>query len=73
LVDDHERWVEYSHIDFDESDFVMLGDAYSAAGGTEMRAPLGAGEIHRIPMRELIEFATDWIAQQRRRPSSPEE
>lgn len=43
LVDGAQRWVEYSHIDFDESDFVMLGDAYSAAGGTETNAALGAG------------------------------
>ena len=50
LVDGQRRWVEYSDVDFDESDFVMLGAAYSAAGGTEMRASLGAGEIRRLPM-----------------------
>ncbi len=65
LVDGQQRWVEYSHIDFDESDFVTLGDAYSASGGTEMRASLGAAEIRRLPMRELVEFAVDWIAAHR--------
>jgi aminoglycoside 3-N-acetyltransferase len=65
-VDGQQRWVEYSHVDFDDSDFVMLGDAYSAAGGTEQRAPLGAGEIRRLPMRELVDFATEWIAEYRR-------
>jgi aminoglycoside 3-N-acetyltransferase len=65
LVDGQQRWVEYSHIDYDESDFVMLGDAYSVAGGTEMRAPLGAGEIRRLPMRELVDFATGWIVEHR--------
>jgi aminoglycoside 3-N-acetyltransferase len=65
LVDGQQRWVEYSHIDFDESDFVTLGDAYSAAGGTEMQARLGAGEIRRLPMRELVDFAIGWIAQHR--------
>jgi aminoglycoside 3-N-acetyltransferase len=69
-VDGHRSWVEYSHIDFDESDFVTLGDAYVAAGGTEMRAPLGAGEIRRLPMRELIGFAVDWIAAHRLHDSS---
>jgi aminoglycoside 3-N-acetyltransferase len=66
-VDGHRSWVEYSHIDFDESDFVMLGDAYAAAGGTEMRAALGAGEIRRLPMRELVDFAVGWIAEHRAR------
>ena len=65
LVDGQQRWVEYSHVDFDESDFVMLGDAYSAAGGTETRASLGAGEIRRLPMRELVDFAIGWIAEHR--------
>jgi aminoglycoside 3-N-acetyltransferase len=65
LVDGEQRWVEYSHVDFDESDFVMLGDAYAAAGGTEARAPLGVGEIRRLPMRDLIDFATGWIAEHR--------
>ena len=57
LVNGQQSWVEFSHVDFDESDFVMLGDANSAAGGTQMRASLGAGEIRRLPMRELVEFA----------------
>ena len=65
LVDGQERWVEYSHADFDENDFVMLGDAYSAAGGAELKASLGAGEIRRLPMRELIDFAIGWIAEHR--------
>ncbi|MGE5210994.1 MAG: AAC(3) family N-acetyltransferase, partial [Acidobacteriota bacterium] len=65
LVDGQQRWVEYSHIDYDESDFVLLGDAYSSAGGTEMRAPLGAGEIRRLPMRELVDFAAGWIVEHR--------
>ena len=65
LVDAEQRWVEYFHVDFDESDFVVLGDAYAAAGGTEARAPLGAVEIRRLPMRELIDFAIGWIAEHR--------
>jgi aminoglycoside 3-N-acetyltransferase len=65
IVDGQRRWVEYSHVDFDESDFVALGDAYTAAGGTETRAPLGAGEVRRLPMRELVAFAVGWIAEHR--------
>lgn len=68
LVDGRRRWVEYSHIDFDESDFVMLGDAYSVAGGAETRASLGAAEIRRLPMPEFVNFATAWIAEHRLHP-----
>ena len=65
VVDGHRSWVEYSHIDYDESDFTSLGDAYAAAGGTEMRAPLGAGEVRLLPIRELVDFAVGWIAEHR--------
>jgi len=65
LVDGHRAWVEYSHIDYDESDFTLLGDAYAAAGGTESRAPVGAGEIRLLPLRELVAFAVGWIADHR--------
>ncbi len=61
LVDGDRTWVEYSHIDYDEDDFTLLGDAYTAAGGAEMRAPLGAGEVRLLPMRELVDFAVGWI------------
>ena len=67
VVDGQSTWVEYSHIDFDDSDFVAIGDAYATAGGTEMRVPLGAGEIRRLPIRELVDFAVDWIAEHRLR------
>jgi aminoglycoside 3-N-acetyltransferase len=67
LVDGQDRWVEFSHVDVDERDFVLLGDAYTAAGGTQTRAPLGAAEVRRLPMPELIDFATRWIAAHRPR------
>lgn len=71
LVDGVRRWVEYTHVDYDASDFAAVGDAYAEAGGSESKVPVGAGEIRRIPMRELVDFATKWIAEHRR-PAPPE-
>ena len=65
LVDGNREWVEYSHVDYDASDFVALGEAYTAAGGTELRAPIGAGEVRRLPMPQLVDFATGWITAHR--------
>lgn len=70
VVDGQRTWVEYSHIDYDETDFPALGDAYGSAGGTEMRASLGVGEIRLLPMRELVDFAVGWIAEHRLHDSS---
>lgn len=65
VVDGRRSWVEYSHVDYDESDFATVGDAYAAAGGTLVRSTLGAGEVQRAPMRELVDFATAWFAEHR--------
>jgi aminoglycoside 3-N-acetyltransferase len=67
MVAGQRTWAEYSPIDYDDGDFVAIGDAYSAAGGTEVSAALGAGVIRRVPMRELVAFATEWIAAHRPR------
>lgn len=65
LVDGNREWVEYSHVAYDQSDFVAVGAAYTAAGGAEFSAPLGAGEVRRLPMPELVDFAVGWIAEHR--------
>lgn len=65
VVDGHRQWVEYRHVDYDEDDFVAVGDAYAASGGTQSSAPLGTGEVQRIPMPELVDFAAGWIADHR--------
>jgi aminoglycoside 3-N-acetyltransferase len=65
VVDGRHRWVEYSAVDYDESDFATVGDAYAAAGGTVGRSTLGAGEVQSVPMRELVDFATGWFVEHR--------
>lgn len=73
MVDDERRWVEYTHVDYDASDFAVVGEAYTAAGGSESTESLGAGEVRRIPIRELVDFATAWFAEHRRpSPAEPE-
>ncbi len=65
MVDGERRWVTYRDLDHDESDFVELGQAFVAAGGTERRAMLGGGEITSYHMRELVDFACDWMTANR--------
>lgn len=66
VTDGERRWVEYVHVDYDASDFAAVGEAYVEAGGSQWRAPLGAGAVRRFPMRELVDFAAPWIAVHRR-------
>ncbi|MEM8619552.1 MAG: AAC(3) family N-acetyltransferase [Actinomycetota bacterium] len=65
IVDGRPRWVEYRHVDYDEDDFPALANAYLAAGGPHATTSLGAGEAHLVPMCELVDFGTKWIAAQR--------
>lgn len=71
VVDGDRRWVEYTHVDYDASDFAVVGEADTAEGGSEWKVTLGAGEVRRIPIRELVDFATRWIAEHR--PAAPPE
>ena len=64
-VDGERAWIEYSHVAYDEDDFEELGVAYAEQGGTEQRAAIGRGEFRRMPMRELVDFGTTWIAAHR--------
>ncbi len=65
MVDGERQWVTYHHVEFDDADFVELGEAYAAAEGTEWRVRLGPGSVSRIPMPELVDFGTEWLARRR--------
>lgn len=65
VVDGERRWVEYRAMDLDESDFETIAAAFEEAGGEQRRAPLGLGVVTSCDMRELIDFATEWIATRR--------
>ena len=64
IVDGVRRWVTYMDLDRDEEDFVALGDALVASGGSEEQASLGYGRI-TYSMREIVDFGTRWIAENR--------
>lgn len=68
LVDGARRWVTYDDLDHDDEDFVELGKAFLANGGSERRAPVGVGELATYRMREIIDFGVDWIAHHRVAP-----
>jgi aminoglycoside 3-N-acetyltransferase len=67
MVDGERRWVTYTDLDYDDEDFVALGEAFAANGGSEHRVPCGAGYISTYSMRELVDFGTEWISRSRTR------
>ncbi len=66
MIDGARRWVTYTDLEHDDSDFVELADAFVAAGGHEQRSTLGLAEIVTCGVREIVDFATPWISAHRR-------
>lgn len=61
MVGRERRWVTYVDVDYDNHDFELVGAAFAAATGDEVRVPIGAGELIACNVREIVDFATDWL------------
>jgi aminoglycoside 3-N-acetyltransferase len=61
LVDGERRWVTFTDLDIDESDFPAIGAAFEATG-LARRGPVGDATAVLMPQRALVDFATRWIA-----------
>ena len=67
LRDGRREWVTFQELDTDEDDFDALGAAF---GHRARRGKAGRGEALLMRQRELVDFAAEWIAVNRRAPSS---
>jgi aminoglycoside 3-N-acetyltransferase len=65
LVDGERRWVSWSDIDLDESDFVPLG-ADLERDGLVQEGPVGTASARLMRQRAVVDYATEWF---RRRPA----
>lgn len=62
--DGERRWIEFSDLDRDDSDFACVGDAFAAAG-SERRGTVGAGPGRLCRQREIVDFAVPWFTANR--------
>jgi aminoglycoside 3-N-acetyltransferase len=66
LIEGERRWVEledfeeHSELDFDE-----IGKAFLVSGGTVLKGKIGLAECQLIPQAELVDFAVDWMEENR--------
>ncbi|MEE6258599.1 aminoglycoside N(3)-acetyltransferase [Plantactinospora sonchi] len=58
------RWTEWVDVDADESDLARLGTDFEATGGVTV-GPVGNADARLMPQRELVDFATSWMAANR--------
>jgi aminoglycoside 3-N-acetyltransferase len=64
LVDGERRWVTFTDLDIDESDFPAIGAAFEATGSAR-RGRVGHAASVLMPQRALVDFATHWMASHR--------
>ncbi len=65
MIDGERQWVTYHDLDWDEGDFDELGKAF-AHSGMETNAPVGTGIGKLCRQRNLVDFATKWLSENRR-------
>lgn len=65
-VEGERRWVELKDFEeHSEDDFAEIGGAYLASGGTVRNGKVGQAESALIPQVELVDFAVNWMEENR--------
>jgi aminoglycoside 3-N-acetyltransferase len=60
------RWVEFEDLLLDESDFVEIGDQFSAERRLVQTGRVGRAIARLMPQRALVDFAVQWMSERRR-------
>lgn len=68
LVDGQRQWVELTHVDDDDGDFSVLGEAF-ATTGAERQGPIGTDVGRLVRSRDIVDFGVEWIQANRVRPT----
>ena len=64
LVDGARRWVAYDDLEPVDDDFAVLGAAFESTD-RHHEAPVGAGVGKRCRVREVVDFAVEWMEAER--------
>jgi aminoglycoside 3-N-acetyltransferase len=65
LLDGRRQWVVFDDILIDDDDFVRIGADFAADTGRELRGPVGAATALLVPQRALVDYAVQWMEQNR--------
>jgi aminoglycoside 3-N-acetyltransferase len=68
LVQGQRRWVTYSELDLDDSDFETIGDSFARATGQVRRGRIAHADAQLVPQRDLVDFAVEWMGAHRTGP-----
>jgi aminoglycoside N3'-acetyltransferase len=63
-VDGVRLWVTFEALDGEDDDFELIGAAFAESGG-ERSGRVGSGDALYMGVRDLVDFAVDWMTQNR--------
>lgn len=64
MIEGERRWVAYDELDTDTDDFDAVGESFAATGQVRV-AIIGSATVQLMPMRALVDHATQWFAANR--------
>ena len=64
VVDGVRRWVEFEDIELDASDFQLIGESFERVAGAR-RARVGRAEALLASQRALVDYAVEWMLENR--------
>jgi len=59
---DGRRWVSYRELDYDDSDFPAIGEAFEQATGAARVGSVAQATARLMPQRALVDFAAEWMS-----------
>ncbi len=66
MVEGARQWVPFDDIDWDDSDFVQLGEEFARDTGQQREGKIARADALLMPQRTLIDYAVSWLEQHRR-------
>ncbi|MFC5652709.1 aminoglycoside N(3)-acetyltransferase [Paenibacillus solisilvae] len=58
-------WITFDDIVFDTEDFITIGEAFEAETGLVRIGEIGDAEVRLMPQRELVDYAVQWMENNR--------
>jgi len=59
------RWCEFDELEGDSSDFTRIGEDFALESGLVKQGRIGQANAFLMPQRDLVDFASGWIATHR--------
>lgn len=66
-MDGTRHWAQFKDIEYDSSDFAVIGDDFERETGLVKRGKIGGAEAMLIPQKQLVDYGTAWLPVHRKK------